>query len=64
MIETMGTESQLKGPPTLPVLGNLHQFPKNNFHLGFARLAEECKSLETRIGSIMLNCDQTALLSA
>ncbi|OAL50319.1 putative cytochrome P450 [Pyrenochaeta sp. DS3sAY3a] len=29
------------GPPTLPVLGNLHQFPRDNFHHGFARLAEK-----------------------
>ncbi|RCI12012.1 hypothetical protein L249_1078 [Ophiocordyceps polyrhachis-furcata BCC 54312] len=29
------------GPPTLPLIGNLHQMPKNNGHLQFQKWAEE-----------------------
>lgn len=54
----------MKGPPTLPVLGNLHQFPRDNFHHGFARLAEKCNGLETGIESAALKYDQMALWSA
>lgn len=31
------------GPPTLPILGNLHQMPTKNFHLEFQKLAQQCK---------------------
>ncbi|KAF5026974.1 hypothetical protein F66182_1004 [Fusarium sp. NRRL 66182] len=29
------------GPPTVPILGNLHQMPTKNFHLEFQKLAEQ-----------------------
>ncbi|KAJ3549263.1 hypothetical protein NM208_g588 [Fusarium decemcellulare] len=29
------------GPPTLPVIGNLHQMPTKNFHLEFQKLAHQ-----------------------
>ncbi|RMJ08348.1 hypothetical protein CDV36_012048 [Fusarium kuroshium] len=29
------------GPPTLPLLGNLHQMPTKNFHLEFQKLAQQ-----------------------
>lgn len=29
------------GPPTLPLIGNLHQMPKKNAHLQFQKWAEE-----------------------
>lgn len=30
------------GPPTLPVIGNIHQFPKTGLHFQFQRWAKEC----------------------
>jgi hypothetical protein len=29
------------GPPTLPIIGNLHQLPKKNAHVQFKKWAEE-----------------------
>ncbi|PPJ59591.1 hypothetical protein CBER1_01171 [Cercospora berteroae] len=29
------------GPPTLPILGNLHQLPKKNLHVQYKKWAEE-----------------------
>ncbi|KAH8886614.1 putative cytochrome P450 [Thozetella sp. PMI_491] len=29
------------GPPTLPLIGNLHQFPTKNFHLEFQKIAQQ-----------------------
>ncbi|KAH8721733.1 cytochrome P450 [Ilyonectria robusta] len=35
------------GPPTLPILGNLHQMPTKNFHLEFQKLAQEYGPITT-----------------
>ncbi|RDA83525.1 hypothetical protein CP532_4152 [Ophiocordyceps camponoti-leonardi (nom. inval.)] len=37
------------GPPTLPLIGNLHQMPKNNGHLQFQKWAEEYGSIYSLI---------------
>jgi len=34
----------LMGPPTVPILGNLHQLSPDNLHLQFEKLARECKN--------------------
>ncbi|KAH7161080.1 cytochrome P450 [Dactylonectria macrodidyma] len=35
------------GPPTIPVLGNLHQMPTKNFHLEFQKLAQQYGPITT-----------------
>ena len=31
-----------KGPPTLPIIGNLHQMPKKDIHLQYQEWAKQC----------------------
>ena len=35
------------GPPTLPLLGNLHQMPKKKSHEQYRLWAKECKSRQS-----------------
>ena len=30
------------GPPTLPIIGNLHQMPKKDIHLAYQRWSKQC----------------------
>ncbi|KAF5867860.1 putative cytochrome p450 protein [Botrytis fragariae] len=50
------------GPPTLPIIGNLHQMPRNKAHLQFQRWAQEYGSIYSLIlGTkvvIVLSTDQ------
>lgn len=48
------------GPPTLPLIGNLHQMPKKNAHLQFQKWAEEYGP----IYSLMLGTKVTIVLSS
>jgi len=42
-IEPNDQSSFTAGPPTIPVLGNLHQMPASNLHLHLQKWAEECR---------------------
>ena len=37
----------LPGPPTLPIIGNLHQMPRRDLHLAYDKWAQQCKSFLT-----------------
>lgn len=48
------------GPPTLPILGNLHQIPKKNAHVQFKKWADEYGP----IYSLVLGSTITIVLSS